>query len=1130
MKTALLDKIIQIAEEKRKEMGSEYLTIDHIYLGMMIVVHTPSIKEEENVDSEEYDELVKAMAQGGFVDTEDVIKAIQQKEYSRADESAARDFKRWVGLSNRNAVDTLKHLRGEESFLGKKAEKETEGKNDKNVEANVEGKTGTASAPGKETGNNTSSAEAETTAQQEEPKKLPELVAETAKLRVELLKNIMGQETAVRKFAEGYFRGELAASTDEKRKGARSVFVFAGSPGVGKTYLAETAASAIGLPYKRFDMSSYSGYQSNEELVGIASHYKDSKPGALTSFVKQNPHSIIVFDEIEKASPSVILLFLQILDSGLLLDNHTEKKVSFKDVIIIMTTNAGRNLYSNSETKNLSMLPQSIIVDALKKDINPATGRPFFPEAICSRLDTGTVVMFNHLAATNLIHITDKEFSRNIENLEETYDIHFHKDERLAPTILYSVGGRSDARNATAKAKDFMYREFYEFLRLANNKYGSDAIGKITGIDWKINLDNAAAEVKALYKGDGDTTVLIYGGKEVQAFAETTIPECQIIVTEDAEEFEEAIHKKDITFAIIDYYFGADEGSKSLLNAEDIRSAGRDAFLKIKEDCPDIPVYVCENDSYKYADEEILSLSGRGMEKLVKTPVDAEEAKALLNKLCMEVCHQKALDLLALRHQVLSYETSQRVSVDGTVGIIELFDLKLTQAVEAEDQKRVLDAQAKPNKHWEDVVVSEDVKTELEFFIDYLKNPKAFMAKGAKAPSGLLMYGPPGTGKTTLAKVVATHADVTFLEASADQFVSKWAGEGPERMHQMFATARKYAPAILFIDEIDTIGKKRRTEQTEGYTGADILNALLTEMDGFKKAANKPVFVMAATNLGGNNGNTGALDPALVRRFDRSINIDLPNKEGRIKLFKIFCSKSENIKVSDEEIESLAIRSVGMSPANIEGAVETAIREAIRSNTIVDDALMDEAFEKYNSGEEKKWEESTLLRVARHEAGHAFICSYFGERPSYLTIVARDDHGGYMQHADNTNKGVRTKEDLLHNICTSMGGRAAELVYYGEKDGVTTGPSGDLQNATNIAMNMVCYYGMYGDEVGLGVINHNEIDKYPAAKACVDKIISEQLELAIRLITENKSKMDNLINTLMDKMHLTEDQIQEALQ
>ena len=304
----------------------------------------------------------------------------------------------------------------------------------------------------------------------------------------------------------------------------------------------------------------------------------------------------------------------------------------------------------------------------------------------------------------------------------------------------------------------------------------------------------------------------------------------------------------------------------------------------------------------------------------------------------------------------------------------------------------------------------------------------------------------------------------------------------------------------------------------------------MTEMDGFKTSVKKPVLVMAATNLGGNNGSTGALDPALVRRFDRSICIDLPDRAGRIQLLKMLRNKHQILRISDDMLQNLAERSIGMSPALLEGAVNAAIREAIRSGTEVSDSMMDEAFEKYNHGEEKHWNRADLIKTARHEAGHAVVCNYFGEEPSYLTVAARDNHGGYMMYSAAEGKGVYTKKELLRQIAVSLGGRAAELAYYGEEEGLSTGPSSDLETATAIARKMICNYGMY-HEIAAGIVMQNEVSEAvsQSIEQKVNAIIQEQLNLSVAIIKENADKMAQLVDTLMEKTHLNKQEIQEVL-
>ena len=430
---------------------------------------------------------------------------------------------------------------------------------------------------------------------------------------------------------------------------------------------------------------------------------------------------------------------------------------------------------------------------------------------------------------------------------------------------------------------------------------------------------------------------------------------------------------------------------------------------------------------------------------------------------------------------------------------------------------------------FKDVAGEDEAKESLQEVVDFLHNPMKYASIGAKLPKGALLVGPPGTGKTLLAKAVAGEAKVPFFSLSGSDFIELYVGVGASRVRDLFKEATKNAPCIIFIDEIDAIGR-RRTEEAFHDGRQEILNALLTEMDGFKTSVKKPVLVMAATNLGGNNGSTGALDPALVRRFDRSICIDLPDRAGRIQLLKMLRNKHQILRISDDMLQNLAERSIGMSPALLEGAVNAAIREAIRSGTEVSDSMMDEAFEKYNHGEEKHWNRADLIKTARHEAGHAVVCNYFGEEPSYLTVAARDNHGGYMMYSAAEGKGVYTKKELLRQIAVSLGGRAAELVYYGEEEGLSTGPSSDLETATAIARKMICNYGMY-NEIAAGIVMQNEVSETvsQSIEQKVNAIIQEQLNLSVAIIKENADKMAQLVDTLMEKTHLNKQEIQEVL-
>lgn len=234
------------------------------------------------------------------------------------------------------------------------------------------------------------------------------------------------------------------------------------------------------------------------------------------------------------------------------------------------------------------------------------------------------------------------------------------------------------------------------------------------------------------------------------------------------------------------------------------------------------------------------------------------------------------------------------------------------------------------------------------------------------------------------------------------------------------------------------------------------------------------MFVLAATNFDVEPKGKKRLDPAILRRFGRRIFVDLPGREGRLQYIRKRMTESSAFSLTEEKISNIAIRSTGMSLAELASVIELALRSAIRDGNLkVTDEVFEEAFETFTGGESKHWNLDQLERVARHEAGHAFLCWQGGETPSYLTIVARGSHGGYMQHDDNEGKAIYTKQELLARLRTALGGRAAEIVYYGEENGLSSGASGDLQTATSIARSILCNYGM-DSEFGLSFIPQQE--------------------------------------------------------
>lgn len=960
------------------------------------------------------------------------------------------------------------------------------------------------------------------------PKEQIARMTEKVKLMQKRLSSVVfGQDNAISIFTSGYFQSELRRITDKTSKKPKATYLFAGPPGVGKTFLAEQVTEILELPFMRFDMSEYSERDALMELLGTNKSFKGDKEGALTGFVEKNSRCVLLFDEIEKANIAVIHLFLQVLDAGRLRDTNTGREVDFSQTVIIFTTNAGRKVYEGSLTPNLSSISRKTILKALETDVDPKTGLGSFPAAICSRFATGNVVMFNHMEAHTLRRIVENEIERNIKCLEEETGIKCSVSDDVYSCILFSEGGNADARTVKSRANSFFSTELYELFRLISNENSSCNIENVENVRIELELPENE-QARRLFRNDSKGCILSFGETDICEKLNCIVSEKGYInkIASSTQSAKEIINSQDVELVLCDLHCGKRDEMSKALNIEDVDSEGREFFRYVCEST-DIPLYVLADENHKYSEEEKFSLMREGSHGVVDV-FETKDLNELISDILTQLHHQQSMIDLAKSNKLVTYETSQSVSADGKTAQIMLFDIDLETAVDAEDRGNILSDISKPNIRFSDIIGAESAKSELKYFVDYLKNPKSFSSRGLGVPKGVLFYGPPGTGKTMLAKAVAGESDVTFICAEGNQFLKKYVGEGEEAVHNLFATARKYAPTIIFVDEIDAIAKERKGAE---HSTDSILTAFLAEMDGFKTDAKKPIFVLAATNFEVEPGTAKSLDSALLRRFDRHIYIDLPNKEARIEYINMKVGNKPIFNISAEEIENIAVRSTGMSLAQLASVFEFSMRIAIRENKdVVDDEVFEEAFESFNYGEEKKWDISELEKTAYHEAGHAFLCWYSGETPSYLTIVARGNHGGYMLHGDNENRASYTKSMLLNRIRTALGGRASELVFFGEEEGMTTGASGDLRTATDIAKAIVCNYGM-DENIGLAVIHEKELSTGIMAQQvrdAVNSILKNELDAAKEILSNNRVAVEKIVEELLNKNYMTSNEIDKV--
>ena len=430
---------------------------------------------------------------------------------------------------------------------------------------------------------------------------------------------------------------------------------------------------------------------------------------------------------------------------------------------------------------------------------------------------------------------------------------------------------------------------------------------------------------------------------------------------------------------------------------------------------------------------------------------------------------------------------------------------------------------------FDDVAGEDEAKESLAEIVDYLHNPNKYREVGAAMPKGVLLVGPPGTGKTMLAKAVAGEANVPFFSISGSEFVEMFVGMGAAKVRDLFKQAKEKAPCIVFIDEIDAIGKKREGQIGGNDEREQTLNQLLTEMDGFEE--NSGVIILAATN------RPESLDPALTRpgRFDRRVPVELPDLKGREEILKVHAKK---VKLADDvNFSTVARMASGASGAELANIINEAALRAVRDGRkFVTEADLEESIEVVIAGYQKK---NAILTnkekqiVSYHEIGHALVAALQSHSAPVqkITIIPRTSGAlGYTMQVEEGNHYLMSKEEMENKIATYTGGRAAEEVVFGS---VTTGASNDIEQATKLARAMITRYGMSEefDMVAMETVTNQYLGG-DTSLACsaetqaridekVVELVKQQHQKAIQILTENRQKLDELAKFLYEKETIT---------
>ena len=976
-------------------------------------------------------------------------------------------------------------------------------------------------------------------------KSVSDLVKEGEKLKDLLKKDVVGQDAVIEEVVNAIVNNELYQRTESGRP--KGLFLFAGTPGVGKTYLASKLAEALNYPHMVFNMSSYTDRQDGPSaLFGLDYSWKNAHEGALLEFVytHEDEPCFVILDEFEKACQEVILRFLQVFEGGKMESAYVSgahnaskdgKQVpsyliardpycNFEKVYFIVTTNVGRSLYEDGKQPGRNLTKETII-DAMRKDINPATEKPYFPDAILSRLQTGTVTMFRHLQTHELVHIARNVLDRNAKMVQKQQGIFFQiksKEEEKIPTLLLlREGGAVDARNFRTIAENFIRTQIANLCNSLREEY-LDVKEIVIGVD-----PEETDKLNDLLYGDGftqDVILVCEDERKLNLFSRffDPIEDINLLRTTDYEEALEIIRGEIYAVPAIFVLMPSLEDMEGLTmgavsNAMQTRDLqGFAEFISKAREIHE-KAEICVIDVEQITHETKKDLRRRGATQIIEikraetvTDIFQQKVDAMrLNAMAFDFARKgKALkfDIVPSAYQDLIF--------------LRLRYFEKVENVKSTDAEFLVGGDRMPKVSFKDVVGGETVKEEAADFIDFLRNPKGFVEKGLRPPKGMLFYGPAGTGKTFMAKAIAHEAGVPFIASNGGDIKMGMKNlSGSETLKKLLSIARKYAPSILFIDEMETIALNRTGRDPYADT---LVNTLLSEMDGFEGHEANPVIIIGATNAGispETNVDGRYLAPAVVRRFSRKFFVDLPVKKDRMAFLV------KNTGFTEEELDTAAQMGQGLSFGKLGNAIEIAKRQAARAKRSLICRDVEEAVETETYGESREVSRESKERTAYHEGGHACLGCLFGgaNMPDHATIVSRGDFGGYVSIAMDEQTTTITKTYYENRIRIALAGRCAEIIHFGETEGLSAGPSSDIRHAFRMILEMICHLGM-DDVLGMTYYDYDVSGRIVLTEKIqerADQLLSKYYEEAKQLLLDNRGLFEDISESLLRKESLS---------
>ena len=907
-----------------------------------------------------------------------------------------------------------------------------------------------------------------------------------------LLDKVVGQEFAVNTVVNGFIETSTFKTKNDDRP--KLTFFFAGPEGTGKSVLAKETVNYLEIPNVAFNSTDYTN--------------ADRVYAKISKLINANPNNCaIIFDDCDRFNMDMTSLVYGIYLNGQL------GGLSFRNVTVFFTTNAGRSLYENTPRKNLSHLAKQDILDACGREIDKLTNSYCFHPLLLRMFQNEHVVMFNHLQTINYQFILVHHIEELINSFMENTGIAVKADAyELSKVVIYSNPEERDIKKLKEAAEKLLSNEI-QYIVKQNGEEDKSLLLSIEQIAFDIDLKGAEKPVKTLFRDRMYKVLVASDDAEMEVIKNAAHETYEFIHASTLEQVKKDI-KKGIDLVLVDPLFGLRD-EELPVDIEDYNSVGNDIFEYVNRFYSRIPLFIISNTSYEKPYNAYQTLINKGVSELIHYSND--DVSNLANAIYADIAgFELENDVQALRKGNMHLEFNAKQEIKGKDAKVILSKLSLRPvALEHYNNK---DADFRRIKNLDDVIGNDVCKDSLRKFGRYLSATSEYLEEGSLPPKLLIINGRNGTGKTSLVKALAEETSSCIISIDVKDFIIKQR-DYVDEMQEAFKKARYSSPAIIHFQNINIL--------FGGYENFDSIRAFETLNNELTYSYNDyyhPVIVI------GECDPNYSVSPKLTEIATRFFRLPIPTVADIEKYIRKYLTDKNITTVSDKAIHNFALRNGFGTFGSTKKALEFALGNS--GGKGLTDEVLKESFDVLMFGDIdlRKRSEHDLRTTAYHEIGHYILFRLFGIRPPFVTIVPRGYYNGYTLHEVKDESTHHTKQMNLNDICVSFGGRAAEVTLNGDKEGITSGISGDIVMATETAFMMVACYAM-GDKLAAYTDDLPPEIRYqsPEIYDNVNRILDEQYARALKLIKLNEKSLIKLGEALLKNRSMTGDELEELL-